>query len=598
MMIISFAHSMKYIARFIRGLIWNNEAKSAFSLQKNNQIMSSTHRLLNNPPKKGEENDNNEEEEKEESNKGNIVIKKNIKMNYNKNNNNDNDEPKDEISEMSINNINNNISNSSINYNLNIKPGLPKSKNKNNNLEDMNYSKSKFIIKNNNTNTNNANDLYKNKKAEFIPLQYNFKFFKPEDKGIIKKIERSKIPFRVNKDTKILLEGKKNVLYDEDYLKGPFYQDQNIIEIIDEPDNAQTQKTIKFTHLNNNLNSDMNNTNNNIIKKNNNKKNEVEKSIEEETPKKKTIINNINSAEKDFIKIKKINPIENLQIEDYKTDDEVKNVDRTTSIYNLMRREHTYLRVTYEKYTSKNHPNILATFLAEILDKIYFIKIFIFLKKFDIFSIHLALYMFYHIFLLSLLCGFFTIKTIKKIWEESDFPNLSFYLLYGLIANIIVWVFYKVFILLLDNQDKIRALVRFHKESINNNTSRNKIEENNEMNNENEINENKINNINNQQDIINERYEELVKKIKIQTIIFYIIILLLSGFFYIYLVSFFAIYTGTKRRVLTAYYVSIIEIILIKFVYGLCLASLRIAGEVNELKSLYKFVYIMDKYVS
>ena len=54
----------------------------------------------------------------------------------------------------------------------------------------------------------------------------------------------------------------------------------------------------------------------------------------------------------------------------------------------------------------------------------------------------------------------------------------------------------------------------------------------------------------------------------------------------------------TKRRVLTAYYVSIIEIILIKFVYGLCLASLRIAGEVNELKSLYKFVYIMDKYVS
>jgi uncharacterized membrane protein (DUF485 family) len=85
------------------------------------------------------------------------------------------------------------------------------------------------------------------------------------------------------------------------------------------------------------------------------------------------------------------------------------------------------------------------------------------------------------------------------------------------------------------------------------------MEENNEMNNENEINEKKINNINNQQDIINERYEELVKKIKIQTIIFYIIILLLSGFFYIYLVSFFAIYTGTKGKVLKAYYISIIE---------------------------------------
>ena len=262
-----------------------------------------------------------------------------------------------------------------------------------------------------------------------------------------------------------------------------------------------------------------------------------------------------------------------------------------------MRREHTYLRVTYEKYISKSHPNIFATFLAEILDKIYFIKIFIFLKKFDIFSIHLALYMFYHILLLSLLCAFFTVDTIKKIWEESDFPTMNFYLLYGLLSNIIVWIFYRIFCLLMDNQDKIRSLVKLHKESMNNNSSRIKMEENNEINNDNEINNNKNNNMN-QQDVINEKYEELVKKIKIQTIIFYVVILLLSGLCYIYLVSFFAVYTGTKKRVLTAYYISIIEIILIKFVYGLCLASLRIAGEVNELKSLYKFVYIMDKYVS
>ena len=35
-----------------------------------------------------------------------------------------------------------------------------------------------------------------------------------------------------------------------------------------------------------------------------------------------------------------------MTVEDYKIDDEIKNVDNTTSIYNLMRREHTYLRVT------------------------------------------------------------------------------------------------------------------------------------------------------------------------------------------------------------------------------------------------------------
>ncbi len=283
-----------------------------------------------------------------------------------------------------------------------------------------------------------------------------------------------------------------------------------------------------------------------------------------------------------------------MTVEDYKEEEEVKNVDSTTSIYNLVKREHTYLRVTYERYIAKRHPNILATFLAEILDKIYFIKIFIFLKKFDIFSIHLALYMFYHILLLSLLCGFFTIKVIKKIWEDSNYPTMNFYLLYGFLGNVIIWIIYRIFILLLDNQDRFRALVKLHNESMNNNTSRANLDEDKEIK---DNDNNKEVNIN-QQDMINEKYEELIKKIKIQTIVFYIIIILITAFCFIYLVSFFAIYTGTKGKVFKAYYISIIEIILIKFVYGLCLASLRIAGEGNELKSLYNFVYYCDKYVS
>ena len=319
-------------------------------------------------------------------------------------------------------------------------------------------------------------------------------------------------------------------------------------------------------------------------------------SIKEEIPKtKKRVI--LNNTEKDYIKIKKINPINNIQvtIEDYKEEEEVKNVDNTTSIYNIMKREHTYLRVTYEKYIAKRHPNILATFLAEILDKIYFIKIFIFLKKFEIFSIHLSLYMLYHILLLSLICGFFTIKTIKLIWEDSQYPTMNFYLLYGLLANIIIWVIYRIFILLLDNQDKIRALVKLNNENMIHNTSEAKLEENKDIN-DNDNENDKERNI--KQDMINEKYEELIKKIKIQTAVFYIIILLLTGFCFIYLISFFAVYTGTKGKVLKAYYISIIEIILIKFVYGLCLASLRIAGEGNEMKSLYNCVYYCDKYVS
>ena len=50
----------------------------------------------------------------------------------------------------------------------------------------------------------------------------------------MKKISRNEIPFKVDKDTKILLERKQGIKYDENYLEGPYYEDQNIIEIIDE----------------------------------------------------------------------------------------------------------------------------------------------------------------------------------------------------------------------------------------------------------------------------------------------------------------------------------------------------------------------------
>ena len=145
---------------------------------------------------------------------------------------------------------------------------------------------------------------------------------------------------------------------------------------------------------------------------------------------------------------------------------------------------------------------------------------------------------------------------------------MNFYLLYGLLAHIIIWVIYRIFILLLDNQDKIRSLVQ--------------------LNNDNNI----------EKENINEKREDLIKKIKIQTIVFYIIVIILTAFCFIYLVTFFAIYTGTKAKVLKAYYISLIEIVLIKFVYGLCMASFRIAAEGNELKSFYNFVCICDKYLS
>ena len=89
-----------------------------------------------------------------------------------------------------------------------------------------------------------------------------------------------------------------------------------------------------------------------------------------------------------------------------------------------------------------------------------------------------------------------------------------------------------------------------------------------------------------------------MKNLKCKIIIFYCIIFVFIIVFTFYLVSFFSIYTGTKSLVLEDYIISIFEILLIKLVYGICLASLRIASEGNELKYLYKLVYILDKFLS
>ena len=472
---------------------------------------------LGNPPKKGENNYENNDNDLIEIRKKNVINKKNI----------------------IINNT----------------PGTINSKNS---VSEITSNNKLY----------NINSIY-HKKADFIPPKYNFKFFRTNDKGVVKRIRRSQIPFKISPDTKFLLEAKNGVIYDKNYLKGPFYEDQNIIEIMED-------KNIKY------IDEDLSDRSNIVINKNYYKNNGI---FKEEFYKS-------NKGEKDFIKITKKNPINNLDmsITLYKKGKDKENkLYNIASVYTLIKREHTYLRVDYKLYITKSHPNILATILAEILDKIYFIKIFIFLKKFEITSIHLSLYLFYHILLLSLLCGFFTINTIKRIWNEDNFPNIKFYLLYGLITHIIVWIIYKIFIVLLDNQDQ------FMKLSLLNNNKNKSLRVNTNKNN----NEIDIETYNDQlQKNIEEKSEEIIKKIKIQTIIFYIVIILFTEFCSAYLISFFAIYTGTKKYILKTYYISIIEIIIIKFVYGLSLGSLRIAAEVNEFVSLYNFVYICDKYIS
>ena len=454
------------------------------------------------------------------------------------------------------------------------------------NNDDEDNSGNTFSERNNLKNLKSNNNI----RAEYLPYDYNFKYFKLNYKGVRKKIERSKLPFKVDLDTKILIERRDGIDYPENYLYGPFLPEQNILEIIDNNDN-NNNKIIEYSRTRNLNKVNIYNTNDDISYNNNNNKININKD------KKRYTINNINNInnnyldpkKKYFITIRKIKPSNindnKIKIEDYKEEIQKKEKEEKedeSSLYTTILKEQTFLRLTYDKYSHKKHPNIFAIFLTEILDKVYLVKIYIFLKKFEMFSIHLSLYLFCHLLLFSLLCAFFTTSTIKRIWQEDNFPNINFYLSYGFLSHIIIWIIYKIFICLLDFQDKIKEIAQ-----IKNNL---KTKENNDSN----VKENDIED----DDIVEHKLNELKKNMKFKIIIFFAIVFVFVFLCFIYLVSFFGIYTGTKRYVFQSYYISIIEILLIKLVYGIVLASLRVSSNGNELKCLYKIVYYLDIYLS
>lgn len=138
---------------------------------KNDNIISSTSRALNNPPKK-----TNSEDSKTEKDDNNTDLEKDLVS--------------DDTKKSDINN-------------------------------EIILDKNKIL-----TSTNN--------KAEYIPPDYNFKFFKSKDKGVIKPIEISEIPFE-----KKSIERRKGIDYADDYLNGPYLPTQNILVITNEKINKK-----------------------------------------------------------------------------------------------------------------------------------------------------------------------------------------------------------------------------------------------------------------------------------------------------------------------------------------------------------------------
>ena len=322
-------------------------------------------------------------------------------------------------------------------------------------------------------------------------------------------------------------------------------------------------------------------------KKSNKKSNEViyktsERSLN--SPPKKREIKNDELNPNDIKLEKKINNNEEYnigndgtEVEDPKLEVEESNNDPLSKDYEFgilkeIKKEHKLLRVKYDISIQQDKSDIFIILLTEICDKIYLIKTLILLGKYSMFSIYISLYLLCHLLLLTFITCFYDIKTISNIFNKENYPDLNYDLGHGFLACLIVWVIYRIFLCILDNENNIK---KYFKTQIN-----------------------KSNNSDNDNpNVDNRKFNKLLYKIKYGMITYFIIEFIVVIICLLYLTTFCAVYTGTKGKIFKTYGVTLVEILIIKILYGITLAVLRKIGLSMKKIIIYKIVYNFDKYI-
>ena len=249
----------------------------------------------------------------------------------------------------------------------------------------------------------------------------------------------------------------------------------------------------------------------------------------------------------------------NIEIEKYLQQNEI---ESKKGFFQSMKEEKKLLTAKYNHSLVNDKFDWVTVVLTSIFDKIYIIKILLLSGKYDIIPLMFSLYLLCHMLLLTFVTFFYDVKTIKNIWIKENYPDTNYYLSYGFLANIIVWLIFKMFCCLLDNEHKIRKL---------NITVIDKKEE---------------------------KYNRIIYKIKRNMIIYLVLQFLIILFCSFYLITFCGIYVGTKKNVFESYGIAFIEVIIIKIIYGFILGVLRKVSLLKEIKILYNIVLIFNKYIS
>ena len=249
----------------------------------------------------------------------------------------------------------------------------------------------------------------------------------------------------------------------------------------------------------------------------------------------------------------------NIEVEKYLQNNEI---ESKKGFFQSMKEEEKLLTAKYNLSLKNDKFDWVTIVLTSIFDKIYVIKILLLSGKFDIIPLMFSLYLLCHMLLLTFVTFFYDIKTIKNIWIKDNYPDTNYYLSYGFLSNIIVWLIYKMFYCLLDNKHKVKKL---------NNTNEEKKEE---------------------------KFKRIIYIIKRNVIIYMVLQFLIMLFCSFYLITFCGIYIGTKKDIFESYGIAFIEIIIIKIVYGFILGILRKISLIEEISLLYNITLILNKYIS
>jgi hypothetical protein len=262
-----------------------------------------------------------------------------------------------------------------------------------------------------------------------------------------------------------------------------------------------------------------------------------------------------------------INDLSDNNEDDY-SDDSISK-DYFSGILDSVKSEQKLLRIKFESAIQTNQSSLFIMILTEVFDKIYLIKTICLLSEYDMFSIYFSLYLLYHLLLLSFVTCFYDIKTIHNIYIKDNYPTLSHDLGYGLLSCLIVWVIYKIFLCILNNDEIIK---RYIKKRINSsNDSENNVRKN------------------------NKKFNNLLCSIKTGMIVYFVIQFIFAVVCLLYVTVFCAVYEGTKKKVFKTYGIALIEVLIIKIIYGIILGILRKVGLKKQSRIIYKIVYYLDK---